>query len=125
LRITGYSLLLDVLPADLLSLPMYQKQTWVTLCTIEGAMIVVICFWHIRLAGTCPQTQSALLHFLEEGIVTCGLDLMREVSLQPTILMVTLYPKGPACTQLLPDSLLDKSIDMHRAWDILSTESNA
>ena len=94
----------DVLPADILGISMYQKETG-QFVYYQGTIMCNL-FLADEINRTSPKTQSALLEVMEEGKVT--VDGVSHEMPKPFIVIATQNPKGSAGTQLLPESQLDR-----------------
>ena len=94
----------DVLPADILGISLYQKDTGTFL--YQPGPIMCNLFLADEINRTSPKTQSALLEVMEEGMVTVD-GVSRPVP-EPFIVIATQNPVGSAGTQVLPESQLDR-----------------
>ena len=96
----------DVLPSDITGYSVPDAQTG-ELRYQPGAVLTNL-FLADELNRATSRTQSALLEAMEEGQVT--VDSVSHVLPQPFTVIATQNPVGPAGTQLLPDSQMDRFI---------------
>lgn len=94
----------DVMPADLTGFSMYQKENGKFV--YQPGAVMCNLFLADEINRTSPKTQSALLEVMEEGCVT--VDGVTRSTGRPFVVIATENPEGPAGTQLLPESQLDR-----------------
>ena len=94
----------DVMPADVTGFYMPNRATG----EFDFKPGAVFCnlFLADEINRTSSKTQSALLEAMEEGAVT--VDSVTRKLPDPFIVLATQNPSGPAGTQLLPESQLDR-----------------
>lgn len=98
----------DVLPSDLTGFTIYQKERNVFVYHPGAVVCNLLLADEINRAS--PKTQSALLEVMEEGQVTVD-GKTRKIA-PPFLVIATENPSGSAGTQLLPESQLDRFMDL-------------
>ena len=94
----------DVVPSDVTGFTMYEKQTGQFMYRPGAVMCNLLLADEIN--RTSSKTQAALLEVMEEGRVTVDGET-HEVP-QPFVVLATENPVGSSCTQMLPESQLDR-----------------
>ena len=94
----------DVVPSDVTGFTMYDKESNSFIYRPGSVMCNLLLADEIN--RTSSKTQSALLEVMEEGMVT--VDGESHPVPKPFVVIATENPVGSSCTQMLPESQLDR-----------------